>query len=521
MDSNENIQIKIEDKIETCDSVLDDFISTITNNIDEHNFNWTDKYHPKNLDDCLLKLDDKNKINQWITSVKEFSFDKEKEKLKDKKENCKGKSKSKKVEYPKNCLLLHGPPGIGKTTISKLIFKLYNYDILEFNASDTRTAKTLEEHLGRVGGSHNIVDFMCKKKTQIGVILDEIDGLSQGDKGGLGEINAIIANSLEKKTPFICITNTFNKKMETLKRKSIYIKLSKPTEPTIIKIINKIIKCEKLDIIITSNTIKKIAEKSQGDIRRAITLLEYFFRNNKINLENHETNPENTLDIAIENYSRKFTDLAPYEMADKILNSYKHLDFFINNFNYDNSMTNWYIYENFIRFIDKNRIGSFEKKIEAIENMFKYFAEGDIVEKQIIQTQSSELYGYTNIFKTHSAAYFSNTNLKKTSYNKMGMMNYSTLLNKTSQEFLNSKSWTAMNCSLQNNQDTNITTILYDIIWKQFEIKNYKYLQSIIKKYNINQEQFEKILKGSCYFEKNTNLNQLRKKIKLVYVNGC
>lgn len=34
--------------------------------------------------------------------------------------------------------LLSGPPGIGKTTIAHMVSQMEGYQILEFNASDTR-----------------------------------------------------------------------------------------------------------------------------------------------------------------------------------------------------------------------------------------------------------------------------------------------------------------------------------------------------------------------------------------------
>jgi DNA polymerase III delta prime subunit len=42
------------------------------------------------------------------------------------------------------CILVSGPPGIGKTTSAHLVAKLQGYDILELNASDTRSKKLLE-----------------------------------------------------------------------------------------------------------------------------------------------------------------------------------------------------------------------------------------------------------------------------------------------------------------------------------------------------------------------------------------
>ena len=98
-------------------------------------------------------------------------------------------------------------------------------------------------------------------------------------------------------------------------------------------------------------------------------------------------------------------------------------------------------------------------------------------------------------------------------------MNYSTLLNKTSLEYLNSKNWLTLNEQLQNNQDTNITSVLYDIIFKHYENENYDYLTKIINKYKIKIDDFEKILKGSCYYNKSESAVQMRKKIKLIYDN--
>jgi replication factor C subunit 1 len=56
---------------------------------------------------------------------------------------------------------LSGPPGIGKTTSAHLVAKLEGYDILEYNASDTRNEKllrvcqiTIQLMIGKIGWCH-------------------------------------------------------------------------------------------------------------------------------------------------------------------------------------------------------------------------------------------------------------------------------------------------------------------------------------------------------------------------------
>ena len=78
--------------------------------------------------------------------------------------------------------------------------------------------------------------------------MDEIDGMNSGDKGGMSEINNIISESREHNTPFICISNNVCKKTDALKRKSLYMKIGKPSDNVIKKIITKISDGENLNI---------------------------------------------------------------------------------------------------------------------------------------------------------------------------------------------------------------------------------------------------------------------------------
>lgn len=57
-------------------------------------------------------------------------------------------------------VLISGPPGIGKTTTAHVVGATHGYEVLEFNASDVRNKKALEENILEMVDNRTMTEFI-------------------------------------------------------------------------------------------------------------------------------------------------------------------------------------------------------------------------------------------------------------------------------------------------------------------------------------------------------------------------
>ncbi len=165
----------------------------------------------------------------------------------------------------KKAVILHGAPGIGKTSLAYAVAGEMGAEILELNASDFRNKDKI---MSIVGPASRQASLFGKGKI---ILIDEVDGISaMKDRGGLASLLGLLAKSA---FPVIITANDiWNKKFSMLRKKAEVVALKEVDYKTILKILMDV--CEKEDCVVSGEVLRGIAIRARGDIRASLNDLE-------------------------------------------------------------------------------------------------------------------------------------------------------------------------------------------------------------------------------------------------------
>jgi len=181
-------------------------------------------------------------------------------------------SQCKTVTFKKACYI-YGSPGSGKTQFIIDILKEMDYDTIRYDAGDVRNKALIDSIASNNISTQNVLQMMSKKVKKIVILMDEIDGMNNGDKGGITSLIKLIRQKKTKKqklelvtlNPIICIGNYYiDKKIKELMKVCNVFELKMPTNPQISTILNNT-----MPILNDHPELKtNILEYIQGDLRK-------------------------------------------------------------------------------------------------------------------------------------------------------------------------------------------------------------------------------------------------------------
>lgn len=155
-------------------------------------------------------------------------------------ENCKD------IQYKKG-IYIYGSPGCGKTQFVINTLKEANFDVVKYDAGDVRNKSLIDTITSNNVSKYNVLHMMTGKPKKIAIVMDEIDGMNSGDKGGITSLIKLIRQKKTKKqklesvtlNPIICIGNYFmDKKIRELMKVCHVFELKMPTKSQTSEIIH-------------------------------------------------------------------------------------------------------------------------------------------------------------------------------------------------------------------------------------------------------------------------------------------
>jgi DNA polymerase III delta prime subunit len=179
----------------------------------------------------------------------------------------------------KKGVYIYGDPGTGKTTFVMNVLKEMDYDIIKYDAGDIRNKSIIDTITKHNMSDRNIMSLFHKKIKRIAIVMDEIDGMNNGDKGGINSLIKIIRPKKTKKqkleeitlNPIICIGNYhIDKKIKELMKVCHVIELKSPTKLQMSSLIHSMIPS------INSLEKEKIIHFIQGDLRKLKTVYDIY-----------------------------------------------------------------------------------------------------------------------------------------------------------------------------------------------------------------------------------------------------
>jgi replication factor C large subunit len=200
---------------------------------------WTEKYRPSTLSEVRGNNTARDEMLDWAKTWDDHG----------------------------DAVILHGSPGVGKTSAAHALANDMGWPTIELNASDQRTGGVIKRIAGEAAKSGTLTGGTAGRRL---VILDEADNLTHNaDRGGSRAITEVVKSASQ---PLVLIANEFYDMSNSLRNACEIVEFRDVSARSIKPVLRDI--CRQEDIEYESAALEAIAENDSGDLRSAVNDLQ-------------------------------------------------------------------------------------------------------------------------------------------------------------------------------------------------------------------------------------------------------
>ncbi|MFU8866504.1 replication factor C large subunit [Natronococcus sp.] len=200
---------------------------------------WTETYRPTTLSEVRGNNKARDQLKEWAESWDDH----------------------------RKAVIVHGSPGVGKTSAAHALANDMDWPVMELNASDSRGADVIERVAGEAAKSGTLTAGGSGRRL---VILDEADNFhGNADYGGSREVTRVVKSANQ---PIVLVANEFYDMSQSLRNACETIEFRDVSKRSIVPVLRDI--CRREGVEFEEEALEKIAESTSGDLRSAVNDLQ-------------------------------------------------------------------------------------------------------------------------------------------------------------------------------------------------------------------------------------------------------
>ncbi|MFA9426899.1 replication factor C large subunit [Natronorubrum sp. A-ect3] len=200
---------------------------------------WTEKYRPTTLSEVRGNNKARDQLKEWAQTWDDH----------------------------REAVIVHGSPGVGKTSAAHALANDLGWPVMELNASDNRKADVIERIAGEAAKSGTLTAGGAGRRL---VVLDEADNFhGNADYGGSREVTRVVKNANQ---PIVLVANEFYDMSQSLRNACETVEFRDVSKRSIVPVLRDI--CRREGIEFEEDALKKIADATSGDLRSAVNDLQ-------------------------------------------------------------------------------------------------------------------------------------------------------------------------------------------------------------------------------------------------------